>query len=68
MMQIIPLLDALSGGGVISNCSIVDDREFYLCPRVKQLLKGIEPELVEVIIVDRNTEVLKRSRCCFRYS
>ncbi|MDP6693346.1 MAG: type II secretion system protein GspG [Phycisphaerales bacterium] len=57
MLQIIPLLDALSGGGATSTARLLMI-ELLSMPDSDQLLKGIEPELAEVIIVDRNTEVL----------
>ena len=57
MMQIIPLLDALSGGGASATARLLMI-EVLSMPESEQLLKGIEPELAEVIIVDRNTEVL----------
>jgi len=57
MLQIIPLLDALSGGGATATARLLMI-EILSMPDSDQLLKGIEPELAEVIIVDRNTEVL----------
>lgn len=57
MLQIIPLLDALSGGGATATARLLMI-ELLSMPDSDQLLKGIEPELAEVIIVDRNTEVL----------
>ncbi|MBC8522791.1 type II secretion system protein GspG [PVC group bacterium] len=57
MLQIIPLLDALSGGGATSTARLLMI-ELLSMPDSDQLLKGIEPELAEVIIVDRNTELV----------
>jgi hypothetical protein len=56
MMQVIPLLDALSGGGVSSTARLLMIEVLAMADT--QAMQGIEPELLKVIIVDRNTEVL----------
>jgi len=56
MMQVIPLLDALSGGGASSTARLLMIEVLSMADT--QLMQGVEPELLEVIIVDRNTEVL----------
>ncbi|MBC8202470.1 MAG: type II secretion system protein GspG [Planctomycetes bacterium] len=59
MMQVIPLLDALSGGGVSSTARLLMIEILSMADsEAMQVMQGIEPELLEVIIVDRNTEVL----------
>ena len=59
MMQVIPLLDALSGGGVSSTARLLMIEILSMADsEAMQAMQGIEPELLEVIIVDRNTEVL----------
>ena len=56
MMQVIPLLDALSGGGVSATARLLMIEVLSMAD--SQLMQEIEPELLKVIIVDRNTEVL----------
>ena len=56
MMQVIPLLDALSGGGVSSTARLLLIEILSMADT--QAMQGIEQELLKVIIVDRNTEVL----------
>jgi len=57
MMKLIPLLDALAGGGIRETARLLMI-EMLSMPDSDQMLRGIEPELEHVIIVDRNTEVL----------
>jgi hypothetical protein len=58
MMKLIPLLDALVGGGIQETARLLII-EMLSMDGSDQMLEGIEPELAQVIIVDRNTEVLK---------
>jgi len=58
MMKLIPMLDMLTGGGVQETARLLLI-EILTMPDTDTLLEGIEPELAEVIIVDRNTAVLK---------
>ena len=57
MMKLIPLLDALVGGGIRESARLLMI-EILSMDGTDKLLEGIEPELAKVIIVDRNTEVL----------
>ena len=57
MMKLIPLLDMLTGGGIRETARLLMI-ELLTMPNSDQMLEGIEPELAQVIIVDRNTEVL----------
>jgi len=57
MMKLIPMLDMLAGGGVRETARLLMI-EILTMPDTDELLNGIEPELAQVIIVDRNTEVL----------
>jgi hypothetical protein len=57
IMKLIPLLDLLAGGGVRETARLLMI-EILTMPDIDKLMNGIEPELLNVIIVDRNTEVL----------
>lgn len=57
MMKLIPMLDMLTGGGVKATARLLMI-EILTMPDVEKMMDGVEPELAEVIIVDRNTEVL----------
>ena len=57
MMKLIPLLDMLTGGGIQETARLLMI-EILSMPGSDQMLEGLEPELAQVIIVDRNTEVL----------
>ena len=58
MMKLIPMLDQFIGGGVKETAKLLMI-ELLSMENTDQLLAGIEPELAQVIIVDRNTELLK---------
>jgi len=57
MMKLLPMLDMLTGGGVKETARLLMI-ELLTMPDVEELMDGIEPELTNVIIFDRNTEVL----------
>ena len=57
MMKLLPMLDVLTGGGVRETARLLMI-EILTMPNSEKMLEGIEPELANVIIVDRNTEVL----------
>ncbi len=57
MMKLLPLLDMLTGGGIQETARLLMI-ELLSMPGSDQMLEGLEPELAQVIIVDRNTEVL----------
>ena len=57
MMKIIPLLDLLLGGGIQETARLLMI-EVLSMPDILDMMNEIEPELNNVIIVDRNTEVL----------
>jgi len=57
MMKLIPMLDVLTGGGIRDTARLLMI-EILTMPNSEKMLEGIEPELANVIIVDRNTEVL----------
>lgn len=58
MMKLIPMLDSLTGGGIKETAKLLMI-EILSMADSDQMLEGIEPELAQVIIVDRNTELLK---------
>lgn len=57
MMKLLPLLDMLVGGGVRETARLLMI-EILTMPDVDKMMDGIDPELMNVIIIDRNTEVL----------
>jgi hypothetical protein len=57
MMKLIPMLDSLTGGGIKETAKLLMI-EILSMADSDQMLAGIEPELAQVIIVDRNTELL----------
>lgn len=57
MMKLIPVLDSLINGGVKETAKLLMI-EILSMDNVSQMLEGLEPELAQVIIVDRNTELL----------
>ncbi len=57
MMKLIPILDSLTGGGIRETARLLLI-ELLTMPNADQMMDGIEPELAQVIIVDRNTKVL----------
>jgi hypothetical protein len=57
VMKIIPMLDLLLGGGVQETARLLMI-EILSMPGTTDLLQEVEPELNNVIIIDRNTEVL----------
>lgn len=57
VMKIIPMLDLLLGGGVQVTARLLMI-ELLSMPESTGLMQEIEPELNNVIIIDRNTEVL----------
>jgi hypothetical protein len=57
LMKMIPVLDSLTNGGVKETAKLLMI-EILSMPQSDQMLEGIEPELAQVIIVDRNTELL----------
>ncbi|HIB00419.1 MAG TPA: hypothetical protein EYO31_00620, partial [Phycisphaerales bacterium] len=58
MMKVLPMLDALTGGGIQSTARLLMI-EMLSLPESSQMLEGLEPELAQVIIIDRNTVVLQ---------
>ncbi len=58
MMKLIPMLDSLTGGGIKETAKLLMI-EILSMADSEQMLEGIEPELTQVIIVDRNTELLR---------
>lgn len=58
MMKLIPMLDSLIGGGIKETAKLLMI-EILSMADSDQMLEGIEPELAQVIIVDRNTELLR---------
>ncbi len=57
IMQVVPLLDALSGGGATATARLLMIEVLSMADS-EQLMQGIGTDLQAVIIVDRNTEVL----------
>ena len=58
MMKLIPMLDSLTGGGIKETAKLLMI-EILSMADSDQMLETIEPELTQVIIVDRNTELLR---------
>ena len=58
MMKLIPMLDTLTGGGFKETAKLLMI-EILSMAEGDQMLEGIQPELAQVIIVDRNTELLR---------
>jgi hypothetical protein len=58
IMKLVPLIDTFIGGGIRESVRLLMI-EMLSLPDSDQLLAGIEPELAQVIIVDRNTELLE---------
>lgn len=58
MMKLIPMLDSLTGGGIKETAKLLMI-EILSMAGSDQMLEGIQPELAQVIIVDRNTELLR---------
>ena len=57
-LKLIPMLDSFTNGGARETAKLLMI-EILSMPESEELLEGVEPELAQVIIVDRNTEVLK---------
>lgn len=57
VMQIVPMLDALSGGGATATARLLMIEVLSMADN-DQMIAGIGEGLQQVIIVDRNTEVL----------
>lgn len=57
IMDIVPLLDALSGGGATSTARLLMIEVLAMADS-ETMMQGVGTELLKVIIVDRNTEVL----------
>ncbi|MDP7005686.1 MAG: type II secretion system protein GspG [Phycisphaerales bacterium] len=57
MMRLIPMLDSITGGGVSETARLLMI-EMMSMPEAELILKNVEPDLAQVIIVDRNTELL----------
>ncbi|MBT4530966.1 MAG: hypothetical protein HOC27_07150 [Phycisphaerae bacterium] len=57
MMKIIPMLDLLLGGGVQDTARLLMI-EILAMPNTADMMNELDPELNNVIIVDRNSEVL----------
>ncbi len=58
LMKLVPMLDSLAGGGVVETVKLLMI-ELLSMEDSMELSSDMQPELMEVIIVDRNTEVLK---------
>ena len=58
LMRLVPMFDALAGGGVVETVKLLMI-ELLSMDDSMELSSEMQPELMEVIIVDRNTEVLK---------
>ncbi len=58
LMQLVPMLDALAGGGVVETAKLLMI-ELLSMDDSMGLSRELQPKLMEVIIIDRNTEVLK---------
>ncbi|MCH2146365.1 MAG: type II secretion system protein GspG [Phycisphaerales bacterium] len=58
LMRLVPMLDSLAGGGVVETVKLLMI-ELLSMDDSMELSSEMQPELMEVIIVDRNTEVLK---------
>ncbi len=58
MVKLLPLLDSLAGGGVKETARLLII-EMLSMAESGEILKSQDPELMQVIIVDRNTELLK---------
>ncbi|MBT4524767.1 MAG: hypothetical protein HOC21_07595 [Phycisphaerae bacterium] len=58
MMKVIPMLDGLTGGGFSETARLLMI-EVLSAPSMGKMLEGIDTELSQVIIIDRNTEVLR---------
>tara|TARA_B100000959_G_scaffold278487_2_gene336933 strand:- start:973 stop:2247 length:1275 start_codon:yes stop_codon:yes gene_type:complete len=56
-MKIIPMLDSFTDGGARETAKLLMI-EMLSLPESEEMLYRVEPELAQVIIVDRNTEVL----------
>ena len=52
------MLDSFTNGGARETAKLLMI-EILSMPESEEMLKGVEPDLAHVIIVDRNTEVLK---------
>ena len=57
-MKLIPMLDSFTNDGARETAKLLMI-EILSMPESEEMLKGVEPDLAHVIIVDRNTEVLK---------
>ncbi|MBC8202070.1 MAG: type II secretion system protein GspG [Planctomycetes bacterium] len=57
-LKLIPMLDSFTKGGARETAKLLMI-EILSMPESEEMLEGVEPELAHVIIVDRNTEVLK---------
>ena len=57
-MKVIPMLDSFTNGGARETAKLLMI-ELLSMPESEEMLEGIEPDLAHVIIVDRNTELLK---------
>jgi hypothetical protein len=57
-MKLIPMLDSFTKGGARQTAKLLMI-EMLSMPESDKMLEGVQPELAQVIIVDRNTEVLK---------
>ena len=58
LMRLVPMFDSLAGGGVVETVKLLMI-ELLSIEDSMELSSEMQPELMEVIIVDRNTEVLK---------
>ncbi len=58
LMRLVPMFDSLAGGGVIETVKLLMI-ELLSMDDSMELSSELQPELMEVIIIDRNTEVLK---------
>ena len=58
MMKLLPILNTLVGGGIKETARLLMI-EILTMPNSDEIFDGIDPELNEVIIIDRNTEVLE---------
>ena len=58
LMRLVPMFDTLAGGGVVETVKLLMI-ELLSMDDSMELSSEMQPELMEVIIVDRNTEVLK---------
>jgi hypothetical protein len=57
-MKLIPMLDSFTNGGARQTAKLLMI-EMLSMPESDKMLEGVQPELAQVIIIDRNTEVLK---------